>query len=89
MEQETSVELLIKEIKRRVSIIQSEPQNDLRELMISILDIDLEKYNEFHKEECIDFYVKGCEDSYGVDEGDDDKKDAENFYNKTFRLLNN
>ena len=38
-----------------------------------------------HKEECIDFYLKGCEDTYGMDEGDNDSKDAADYYNKTFK----
>jgi hypothetical protein len=39
---------------------------------------------EMEKEECIKFYIKGCEDTYGMDEGDDDRKDAERFYNLTY-----
>lgn len=43
---------------------------------------------KIHKEECIDFYVKGCKDTYGMDEGTEvfDKKDAEKYYNETFNI---
>ena len=44
-----------------------------------------DKAKEMHKQECIEFYVKGCEDTYGMDEGTDDKKDAEVYYNETFK----
>jgi hypothetical protein len=40
---------------------------------------------KLHKQECIKFYVKGCEDTYGMDEGTDDKKDAEDYYNEQFK----
>jgi hypothetical protein len=53
--QKSSVELLIAEIKRRVAIIQSEPQTMARELMIDNLSVDLEQYEAMHKEEMIDF----------------------------------
>lgn len=43
------------------------------------------KATEIHKQECINFYIKGCEDTYGMDEGTDDKKDAEQYYNQTFK----
>jgi hypothetical protein len=39
---------------------------------------------EMEKEQCITFYVKGCIDTYGMDEGDDDRKDAETWYNETY-----
>lgn len=39
------------------------------------------------KEQMTDFYVKGCEDTYGVDEGDStsDRTDAIRLYEKTFK----
>jgi hypothetical protein len=42
----SSIEQLIEEVKRRVSIIQSEPQTMARELMIENLSIGLDKYEE-------------------------------------------
>ena len=47
----SSIEQLIEEVKRRVSIIQSEPQTMARELMIENLSVGLDKYEEIHKEE--------------------------------------
>jgi hypothetical protein len=44
----------------------------------------LDTAKEMEKEQCVTFYVKGCEDTYGMDEGDDDRKDAERFYNETY-----
>jgi len=75
MKQQSSIERLIEEIKRRVQIIQSEPQTMARELMIDNLSVDLENYEEIHKEEIIDANWEGCEDS--------DR--AEQYYNKTFK----
>jgi len=46
MNRQSSIEQIIEEIKRRVSIIQSEPQTMARELMIDNLSIDLEKYKQ-------------------------------------------
>ena len=51
--QQTTVEQLIAEIKRRVSIIQSEPQTMARELMIENLSMDLEGFKEMEKEQSI------------------------------------
>ena len=53
--QQTAVEQLIAEIKRRVSIIQSEPQTMARELMIENLSMDLEGFKEMEKEQMIEF----------------------------------
>jgi hypothetical protein len=55
----TAVEQLISEIKRRVSIIQSEPQTMARELMIENLDMDLERFKEMEKEQRVDDYANG------------------------------
>lgn len=46
---------------------------------------EIREAKEIHKQECIKFYVKGCEDTYGMDEGTDDEKDAEKYYNETFK----
>lgn len=75
MKQQSSIEQLIEEIKRRVQIIQSEPQTMARELMIDNLSVDLDNYVEIHKEEIIDANWEACEDS--------DR--AEQYYNKTFK----
>jgi len=57
---------------------------------------DNEKYNEIleyfsqvkemEKEQMIDFYVQGCKDTYGMDDGDayNDKQEAILYYNRTF-----
>jgi len=55
MKQQTAIEQLIAEIKRRVSIIQSEPQTMARELMIENLSMDLEGFKEMEKEKMIEF----------------------------------
>ncbi len=72
---QSSIKQLIEEIKRRVQIIQSEPQTMARELMIDNLSIDLENYEEIHKEEIIDAYWEVYEDS----------NRAEQYYNKFFK----
>lgn len=79
MKQQSSIEQLIEEIKRRVQVIQSEPQTMARELMIDNLYIDLEKYVEIHKEEIIDAAIYGdrFEGSYGLDPQD--------YYDRTFK----
>jgi len=78
MKQQSSIERLIEEIKRRVQIIQSEPQTMARELMIDNLSVDLENYEEIHKEEIIDAYhINPLESKWrniGVD-----------YYNETFK----
>jgi hypothetical protein len=76
--QKSSVELLIAEIKRRVAIIQSEPQTMARELMIDNLSVDLEQYEAMHKEEMIDFaqtWAASCVT----------KEHLEYFYNERFK----
>lgn len=73
---QSSIKQLIEEIKRRIQIIQSEPQTMARELMIDNLSIDLEKYEEIHKEEIVNANWEASEDS--------DR--AEEYYNQTFKL---
>jgi hypothetical protein len=58
---QSSVNHLIAEIKRRVAIIQSEPQTMARELMIDNLAIDLEQYEAMHEEELNVAYGNGYE----------------------------
>ena len=75
---QSSVSSLISEIKRRVAIIQSEPQTMARELMIDNLSVDLEQYEAMHKEEIINATIYGdrFEGCYGLD--------SEQYYNKTY-----
>ncbi len=75
MKQQSSIERLIEEIKRRVQIIQSEPQTMARELMIDNLSVDLENYEEIHHQEIVNANWEASEDS--------DR--AEEYYNKTFK----
>ena len=78
MKQQSSIERLIEEIKRRVQIIQSEPQTMARELMIDNLSIDLENYEEIHKEEIIDAYhINPLESKWG--------NIGVDYYNETFK----
>ena len=79
---QSSVTQLIEEIQRRVSIIQSEPQTMARELMIDNLAIDLEQYEETHKEEIED----ACESSIKIcGMGHIFIELPEQYYNKTFK----
>ncbi len=41
---------------------------------------------EMEKENMISFYLKGCDDTYGIDEPVEgyDRKEAEEYYNETF-----
>jgi hypothetical protein len=77
---QSSVEWLIAEIQRRVSIIQSEPQTMARELMIDNLSVDLEQAKAMHKEEICKSYVYGS--AYGIDVSNGLKPDK--YYNETF-----
>jgi hypothetical protein len=77
---QNSLELLIEEIKRRVSIIQSEPQNMTRELMIDNLAIDLKQYEEMHKEDCINFSIE-----WENRRDDEDIKSKEDLYDLIYK----
>lgn len=44
-----------------------------------------EQAKEIEKEHLIKFYIKGCDDTYGMDEEDDDRKDAEKHYKEIFK----
>jgi hypothetical protein len=46
---------------------------------------EIEQAKVMEKEQMIEFYIKGCEDTYGMDEGDNDRKDAEQYYKETFK----
>ena len=76
---QSSVSSLIAEIKRRVAIIQSEPQTMARELMIDNLSVDLEQYEAMHKDEIEKAYENGWDDGC---EGKDCLEITN--YNKTF-----
>jgi hypothetical protein len=56
---QTAVEKLITEIKKRVSIIQLEPQTMARELMIENLAMDLERFKEMEKEQRMSDFTMG------------------------------
>ena len=73
---QSSVSSLISEIKRRVAIIQSEPQTMARELMIDNLSVDLEQYEAMHKEE--------IEKAYNEALYDHRQENGNNYYKETF-----
>ena len=76
---QSSVSSLISEIKRRVAIIQSEPQTMARELMIDNLSVDLEQYEAMHKEEMKQTYFDGWHRNIGNRD-----EDFEQYYNETY-----
>ena len=45
----------------------------------------IEQAKKIEREYLIEFYIKGCEDTYGMDEGHNDSKDAADYYDKTFK----
>ena len=47
----------------------------------------IEQAKEMEKENMISFYLKGCDDTYGIDEPVKgyDRKQAEEYYNQTFK----
>ena len=81
---QTAVDELIAEVKRRVSIIQSEPQTMARELMIENLAIDLDSFKELHKEQISNAFLKGYDycNSRDLEEQDDDFEF--DFYEQTY-----
>jgi hypothetical protein len=78
----TAVEELIAEIKRRVSIIQSEPQTMARELMIENLSMDLEGFKEMEKEQTLDFTRNAVRKI--LDEDRQNPFNLEQYYNETY-----
>jgi hypothetical protein len=48
----------------------------------------LNQAKEMEKEQIVDFYVKGCDDTYGVDYNENDpefdRKEGERLYNETY-----
>jgi len=47
---------------------------------------DIDQAKAMEKEQQVEFYLEGCKDTYGIDEGneDDDRKSAMLFYTKTY-----
>ena len=80
----TAVEQLIAEIKRRVSIIQSEPQTMARELMIENLDMDLERFKEMEKEQIINAFEQGENNSVDYFNPENRIKESEQYFNETY-----
>lgn len=73
MAQQTPVEWLVQEI------------NKLTGLIIAPDEPIIEQAKAIEREYLIEFYIKGCEDTYGMDEGHNDSKDAADYYNKIFK----
>lgn len=73
--QSSSVDWLIREIQRRVAIIQSEPQTMARELMINNLAVDLEQAKAKHYEECKESYYESLLSNF---------QNFDDYYNETF-----
>ena len=71
---QTAVEWLIEEIHKNIEFIPVPIQ---------------EQAKEMEKEQMILFYLKGCDDTYGYDEPVPfegyDRKEAEKYYNETFK----
>ena len=65
---QSSVEWVVQEI------------NKLTGLSIAPDEPIIEQAKKIEREYLIDFYIKGCEDTYGMDEGHNDSKDAEEGY---------
>jgi DNA topoisomerase VI subunit B len=82
---QTAVEKLITEIKKRVSIIQLEPQTMARELMIENLAMDLERFKEMEKDQIEDAWIKG---NYNTDMNGNPSEhyavSSESYYNETY-----
>lgn len=56
--------------------------------MIELFDKEIEQAKEREKQQLIDFYVEGCDETYGVDEPATSTSDidfGEEYYNKTFK----
>lgn len=70
---QTAVEWIVQEI------------NKLTGLKIAPDEPIIEQAKAIEREYLIEFYIKGCEDTYGMDEGHNDSKDAADYYNKTFK----
>ena len=78
MSKQTAVEWLIEEMILRLAV-RIENTFDGNNL--------LNQAKEMEKEQMISFYLKGCDDTYGIDEPVEgyDRKEAEEYYNETFK----
>jgi hypothetical protein len=80
----TAVEWLECELGRRQSIIDSEPDGIVKKSMYANLYVDFfEQAKEMEKEQIIDAYAQGFIESERMDKG------AEQYYNETFKTINN
>jgi hypothetical protein len=75
---QTAVEWLIDELHRRLSIIKSEPNGDVRETMIDNFLIDFEQAKQMEKEQIIKSYKEG---HYHLEH---DSFNPEQYYNETY-----
>ena len=74
--QKSSIEWLISELKRRILIIESEPDGIVRTTMIDNFLVDVDEAKEMHKQEIIEAWEDG-HDSFST-------RNAEQYYNETF-----
>jgi hypothetical protein len=74
MSKQTAVEWLIDELHRRLSIIKSEPNGDVRETMIDNFLIDFEQAKQKEKEQMLEVSKAAC---FSTGE-------FEQYYNKTY-----
>ena len=79
---ELATELLIKELERRMYIIQSET-TELREQMITDLVKDLSSYTEIEQENIINAFDRGYDEPFS-DDDNTYSKGTEYFY-ETFK----
>lgn len=78
---QTAVEFLIKEFSEILGPIDTKSMQDL------LLMDAMNQAKEMEKQQLVDFYIEGCEDTYGVDEPDTastDREYAERFYKSKF-----
>jgi hypothetical protein len=89
MSKQTAVEWLIEQLEQKGDMRETPSIRNLQ-LNIDTSDyLDLKKQaKQMEKEQTIDFYVKGCDDTYGVDYNEEDpefdRKEGERLYNKTY-----
>lgn len=72
--------------KTTVSIIIESMNSMSNEEFQSWMITTWEALISLEKQQLFEFYIKGCEDTYGVDDGDvdDDKAEAIRLYHKIF-----
>jgi|688.fasta_scaffold764373_3 hypothetical protein len=74
--QKSSIEWLISELKRRILIIESEPDGIVRTTMIDNFLVDVDEAKEMHKQEIMNAYKFGISDEYVIG--------SQQYYNETF-----